>query len=156
MSMKQPFLELNRILEALRMQDLRPALEYVFVPYRRLHFYQTLDLTPCTVTGGPWQIGSVFWTSTAAWSSSCIVCTLSACSVGESLTKWRPCSMPGIFSPLPLNTREVRLYWLRRNGMKTSTFCLTSENNFELVIEIQIFWFIHSLIFYWPNQSIKR
>ena len=28
MSMKQPFLELNRILEALRMQDLRPALEY--------------------------------------------------------------------------------------------------------------------------------
>nr|XP_023995498.1 protein RMD5 homolog B-like [Salvelinus alpinus] len=29
MSMKQPFLELNRILEALRMQDLRPALEYV-------------------------------------------------------------------------------------------------------------------------------
>lgn len=30
MSMKQPFLELNRILEALRMQDLRPALEYVF------------------------------------------------------------------------------------------------------------------------------
>lgn len=29
MSMKQPFLELNRILEALRTQDLRPALEYV-------------------------------------------------------------------------------------------------------------------------------
>jgi len=29
MSMKQPFLELNRILEALRMQDLGPALEYV-------------------------------------------------------------------------------------------------------------------------------
>lgn len=29
MSMKQPFLELNRILEALRMQDLRPALECV-------------------------------------------------------------------------------------------------------------------------------
>lgn len=27
MSMKQPFLELNRILEALRMQDLGPALE---------------------------------------------------------------------------------------------------------------------------------
>lgn len=32
MSMKQPFLELNRILEALRMQDLRPALEYVLFP----------------------------------------------------------------------------------------------------------------------------
>lgn len=32
MSMKQPFLELNRILEALRTQDLRPALEYVSHP----------------------------------------------------------------------------------------------------------------------------
>jgi hypothetical protein len=31
MSMKQPFLELNRILEALRMQDLRPALEYAII-----------------------------------------------------------------------------------------------------------------------------
>lgn len=33
MSMKQPFLELNRILEALRMQDLGPALEYACLSY---------------------------------------------------------------------------------------------------------------------------
>lgn len=111
----------------------------IFVPYRRLHLYQTLDVTLCTAPGGPWQIASVFWTSTAAWSSSCIGCTLSACSVGESLTKWRPCSMPGIFSPLPLNTREVRLFWLRQNGVKTSTFCLMLEINVELRIEVQIF-----------------
>lgn len=34
MSMKQPFLELNRILEALRMQDLGPALEYACISFR--------------------------------------------------------------------------------------------------------------------------
>uniref|UniRef100_A0AAV2MJM0 RING-Gid-type domain-containing protein n=1 Tax=Knipowitschia caucasica TaxID=637954 RepID=A0AAV2MJM0_KNICA len=34
MSMKQPFLELNRILEALRMQDLRPALEWALAQWR--------------------------------------------------------------------------------------------------------------------------
>ncbi|KAM9795289.1 E3 ubiquitin-protein transferase RMND5B isoform 1-T1 [Neosynchiropus ocellatus] len=36
MSMKQPFLELNRILEALRMQDLRPALEWAVTNRQRL------------------------------------------------------------------------------------------------------------------------
>ncbi|XP_054890210.1 E3 ubiquitin-protein transferase RMND5B isoform X1 [Poeciliopsis prolifica] len=36
MSMKQPFLELNRILEALRMQDLRPALEWAVSNRQRL------------------------------------------------------------------------------------------------------------------------
>lgn len=35
-SMKQPFLELNRILEALRMQDLRPALEWAIANRQRL------------------------------------------------------------------------------------------------------------------------
>uniref|UniRef100_A0A8C6MB53 Required for meiotic nuclear division 5 homolog B n=1 Tax=Nothobranchius furzeri TaxID=105023 RepID=A0A8C6MB53_NOTFU len=36
MNMKQPFLELNRILEALRMQDLRPALEWAVTNRQRL------------------------------------------------------------------------------------------------------------------------
>ncbi|CAF99149.1 unnamed protein product [Tetraodon nigroviridis] len=36
MSMKQPFLELNRILEALRMQDLGPALEWAVTNRQRL------------------------------------------------------------------------------------------------------------------------
>ncbi|XP_041930607.1 E3 ubiquitin-protein transferase RMND5B isoform X1 [Alosa pseudoharengus] len=36
MSMKQPFLELNRILEALRTQDLRPALEWAVTNRQRL------------------------------------------------------------------------------------------------------------------------
>ncbi|KPP66358.1 protein RMD5B-like [Scleropages formosus] len=35
-SLKQPFLELNRILEALRMQDLRPALEWAVANRQRL------------------------------------------------------------------------------------------------------------------------
>ncbi|KAK7922100.1 hypothetical protein WMY93_009002 [Mugilogobius chulae] len=43
MSMKQPFLELNRILEALRMQDLRPALEYVLILFYYLNNNKMLN-----------------------------------------------------------------------------------------------------------------
>ncbi|CAB1337747.1 unnamed protein product [Coregonus sp. 'balchen'] len=43
MSMKQPFLELNRILEALRMQDLRPALDTLEFKLHRLYFISLLN-----------------------------------------------------------------------------------------------------------------
>lgn len=53
MSMKQPFLELNRILEALRMQDLRPALEYVC-------FLSLCYLSPVIILIVDWQRGAFF------------------------------------------------------------------------------------------------
>lgn len=71
MSMKQPFLELNRILEALRMQDLRPALEYgnhsdTTVIHCCVPYLTAVVLLLCVfLLGGPSQIASVFlnWTA---------------------------------------------------------------------------------------------